>query len=155
VTRLFMSHAGADTKTAIRVKEWLAADGHQVFIDREGLLVGEPWRERLYGEIRRADAMVCLVTPAFNTSQWCAAEVGIAQSLGKTILPVRAARDVDHGLISGDIHYADLTGGSDRARAELLRAARHLDGIHHLRPSRLSWTGRRSRNRTDNVAAGT
>ncbi len=151
---LFISHATADTETAIRVKEWLAADGHHVFLDCESLMVGDVWRERLHDEIRLADAVVCLVTPAFNTSLWCAAEVGIAQSLGKKILPVRVVRNAAHDLIPGDIQYADLSGDSDRARTELLRAARNLGGIQRAGLRRVPWARhRRRREGVNNITA--
>jgi hypothetical protein len=139
VARLFISHAAADAETATRVKEWLAADGHHVFLDRESLMVGEAWRARLHDELRRADAVVCLVTSDFNNSPWCAAEVGIAQSLGKKILPVRAARDAAHDLIPSDIQYADLVGDWERARTELLNAARHLGGLVRAGHRRVMW----------------
>jgi hypothetical protein len=62
-----------------------------VFLDqdvRDGLVVGKEWAQQLHERLRWADAVVCVVTPAYVASTWCAAEVGIAVSRGSRLLPV-------------------------------------------------------------------
>jgi hypothetical protein len=61
VARVFISHASADTARAYEVHDWLVADGHEVFLDRDlrnGLVVGEEWQKRLHERLRWADAVV-------------------------------------------------------------------------------------------------
>ena len=67
--RVFLSHASADLDTAVRVHGWLTAAGHEVFLDRhpsDGIAVGDAWEERLHERLRRADAVVCVVTTAYR-----------------------------------------------------------------------------------------
>jgi WD40 repeat protein len=133
MAQVFISHASADLETASRVSTWLQAAGHRVFLDvdlEHGLRVGDAWRDRLFEEIHRADAIVCIVTNAFRASPWCAAEVGIAQAYGLRLLPVRAETGAAHPLISRSIQWADLsmdTPDAERTRAKLLQALRTLD----------------------------
>jgi len=78
VAHVFLSHSSSDTALADSVHRWLQDDGHEVFLDsniRDGVLVGERWRKRLYDELSRIDAVGCLVTRAYVVSTWCTAEV--------------------------------------------------------------------------------
>jgi hypothetical protein len=84
VARVFISYATPDRYVADEVSSWLRAAGHEPFLDgdlRDGIGVGEDWEQRLYGELRRADAVVAVVTSLFVVSNWCSAEVGIAGAL--------------------------------------------------------------------------
>jgi WD40 repeat protein len=92
----------------------------------EGIRVGEDWKERLYEELRAADALVCLITAKYAESPWCAAELGIADSSGMKILPVRAEPYAEHRLVT-TIQYADLAADPEQARLELVGALRRLD----------------------------
>jgi TIR domain len=131
VARVFISHAGADERWASQLHEWLVADGHEVFLDRDlrdGVAVGEVWRQRLYERLRWADAMVCVMTAAYRQSMWCAAEVGIAQALGSRLLPVLVELHQTHPLLDRALYQAaDLTGDPRRARSGLAEALRRLD----------------------------
>ena len=83
MARVFISHAGADTRWAEQLHQWLKADRHEAFLDRDkddGVLPGEEWEKRLYAELRKADAVVCVVTESYFKSVWCAAEVGAARA---------------------------------------------------------------------------
>jgi WD40 repeat protein len=130
VARVFLSHASADLGAALEIGDWLRADGHDVFLDRDlgwGIQVGQEWKQRLYRELRVADAVVCVVTGAFVASNWCAAEVGIADSLGCLLLPVRAEAEVVHPLMER-LQYADYVASPDAARARLVGVLRGVDG---------------------------
>ena len=109
---------------------WLVDDGHEVFLDqdlRDGIAVGEEWEQRLHERLRWADAVVCLLTSAYVGSMWCTAEVGIAQSRGSRLLPVRAEPGVNHPLLKS-VQHVDLTAERRRsARAQLAEALRRVD----------------------------
>ena len=141
---VFVSHAGTDGVLADEVCFWLQSEGHVPFLDRDphhGLAVGEPWEERLYRELRAADAMICLITRAYLASMWCHTEVGIAKAVGSLLLPVLAenvqraqdAQDVqrvelDYPLVpAARYQYVDYASDPTRARAELGRRLRRLD----------------------------
>ena len=128
VARVFLSHSGTDTAMAVAVREWLIADDHEVFLDRDlddGIAVGEEWQARLHERLRWADAVVCLLTTAYVDSTWCSAEVAVAQSRGSRLLPVQAEPDVTHPLLRG-VQHVDMTRDVDAARAMLAEALRRL-----------------------------
>ena len=131
VANVFISHAGADTGLAEQVCRWLVEDGHRPFLDRDrddGVLPGEDWEERLYRELRKADAVVCVVTPAYVRSVWCAAEIGAARGLGSQLLPVRFSADgVRHTLLT-PIYDVDATQDPDSARDRLRVKLGIIDG---------------------------
>jgi hypothetical protein len=130
VARVFLSHASADLAAAGELGERLRADGHEVFLDRDlgtGIQVGQEWKQRLYRELRLADAVVCLVTRAYVTSNWCAAEVGIADSLGCLLLPLRAEAGVVHPLMES-LQYADYHADPQAAWVRLVGVLRAADG---------------------------
>jgi hypothetical protein len=71
VANVFISHAGADTGLAEQVHRWLKKQHHDAFFDRDvddGVLPGEEWQGRLYAELRKADAVVCILTEAYLRS---------------------------------------------------------------------------------------
>ena len=96
MANVFISHCSADKSWAEQIHQWLSEDGHKVFLDSDkddGIAAGDERRTRLYERLRWADAVICVVTPPYLTSPWCAAEIGAAQALGSEILPVRASSE--------------------------------------------------------------
>lgn len=112
MARVFVSHATEDYATAAEVRVWLRSEGHQVFLDQDvsdGIDVGEVWKERLYHELRAADAIICVVTEAYKRSEWCAAEIGIADALGLRLLPLQAEPGVTSKLLNRQ-QYVNVHG---------------------------------------------
>jgi hypothetical protein len=131
VARVFLSHASVDLAAAGQIGDWLRSDGHEVFLDRDlgtGIQIGEEWKQRLFRELRLADAVVCLVTRAYVASNWCAAEVGIADSLGCLLLPLRAEAGIVHPLMEA-LQSADYLADPQAARARLVGVLRAVDGV--------------------------
>ncbi|MFD7657425.1 TIR domain-containing protein [Actinosynnema sp. NPDC059797] len=127
MARVFISHATADLEVAREVRDWLAADGHDPFLAAHlggGIAVGEDWKQRLYAELRRSDAVLCVVTGAFVASNWCAAEVGIADLLGCRLLPLRVEAGVVHPLME-HLQYAEFAAAGVRERLD--RALRQVE----------------------------
>ena len=129
MARVFVSHASDDRELTDEVYRWLVVEGHEVFLDRnlhDGIAVGEEWEQRLLERLRWADAVVCVVTSAFLSSQWCPFEVGYARSRGSRLLPVRAEPGVDHPVLRF-AQYADFTKDPTKARMALVEALRRVD----------------------------
>jgi energy-coupling factor transporter ATP-binding protein EcfA2 len=129
MARVFVSFASKDLPLATEVHRWLADHGHDAFLDRDlhdGILVGDAWQQRLHERLRWADALVCVLTSAYLTSPWCSAELGIAQSRGGRLLPVRAEEGVRHPLLDS-IQYVDMTVDAGAARAKLAEALLRID----------------------------
>ncbi|MGH3771483.1 MAG: toll/interleukin-1 receptor domain-containing protein [Pseudonocardiaceae bacterium] len=131
MARVFVSYASQDQECAGRLRQWLVAEGHEVFLDRDpgnGIAVGEEWDKRLHERLRWADAVVCVVTSAAVASTWCTAEVSIALSRGSRVLPVLAEPGVGHPLLPCAQH-ADFTVDSAEGRAALVAALRRVDAV--------------------------
>lgn len=126
MARIFLSHSSLDGEFAGEVHRWLVDDGHEAFFDRESILVGDDWEQRLHEQLRWADAVVCIVTTAYVNSVWCAAELGIARSRGSRVMPVRTEPGVSHPLL-GSLQYIDCTTDAAAARTNLKTALRIVD----------------------------
>jgi len=87
-TRVFISYARENSDIAEEIHARLAKARFEVLIDKESIAPGEPWQERLYKLIRRADKVVILVSTYSLDSQVCLWERQEAQRQGKSILPV-------------------------------------------------------------------
>jgi hypothetical protein len=128
VAHIFISYATPDRPVADEISSWLRAAGHEPFLDhdlRDGISVGEHWKQRLYRELREVDAVIGVVTSSFVASNWCAAEVGIADALGCRLMPVRAEAGVVHPLMR-DLQHADYQADPQQALERVLQAVRLL-----------------------------
>jgi WD40 repeat protein len=131
VANVFISHTGADVEWAEQICRWLHEDGHNVFLDvdkRDGVSPGDDWEALLYERLHWADAVVCVVTPAYLQSVWCAAEIGAARALGSELLPVRVTSEpLDDQLLTLK-QYVDAARDASDARDRLRSSLRNIDG---------------------------
>ncbi len=129
MARVFVSHASEDRALAREVHQWLVEAGHEVFLDqdlRDGISPGEEWEQRLHERLRWANSVICVVTSAYLDSTWCAAEVGIARSLGSQLLPLCAEPGRAHPLLTS-VQHTDYTTDPPAARAAVLKALHRVD----------------------------
>ena len=126
VTAIFISHRSCDNAEAEALKGWLAEKGHErLFLDfdpADGIPAGVDWEQRLYQELRRCQALLIVLTPAWLESKWCGNELAIAREKGKAVFVVRVKPGTDGSLIPA-LQEVNLTG--DRAAA-LEKLARGL-----------------------------
>jgi hypothetical protein len=117
LARVFVSHSSADNDVAHTVGQFLTGAGHEVFLDvsrERGIHIGEEWKQRLLQQLRGADAVVCLVSDASVTSDWCTFEIISAQVLGARLLPVSVQGGVVHPQLS-DVQHEDYVADPDAA----------------------------------------
>ncbi|MGH3935713.1 MAG: TIR domain-containing protein, partial [Pseudonocardiaceae bacterium] len=129
MARIFISYATSDRVIADEVSGWLRAAGHAPFLDhdlRDGISLGEEWKQRLYRELRQVDAVVGVVTTSFVASEWCFAELGIADARGCRLIPLQAEAGVVHPLMR-ELQYVDYHAGPQQARDRVLQTVRLLD----------------------------
>jgi len=92
VSKIFISHSSANNASALAVGAWLAEVGwSDYFLDitpSRGLAPGERWQEALKAAAGRCQAVLFLISPAWQSSRWCQAEFLLAKQLGKTIFGV-------------------------------------------------------------------
>ena len=130
MAKVFISYSNADRKLAQEIHDWLVADGHRPFLDYDrlgGCDAGEDWQSRLLDELRRADALVPVVTAAFLESPWCITEVATAHEQGKRLLPLAAGADPAAVPLLGRVQYLHWLANRDNAVAKLAAALRALD----------------------------
>ena len=107
MARIFISYATSDRMLADEVSRWLRAEGQ----------------------------VIGVVTSSFIASNWCSAELGIADALGCPLLPLRAEDDVVHPLMP-HLQYVDYLADPEQARDRVLQAVRLLDGGERKRLTR-------------------
>src|SRR4051812_27896175 len=101
---LFVSHNSRDNAAVAHLRDWLEREGYvSLFLDfdpEHGLPAGAKWEAELYSQLRRADAVLFVGSQASVSSQWCFAELAMARSLGKPIVPVMLTGDGVHPLLA-------------------------------------------------------
>jgi len=145
---LFVSHSSQDRAEVARLCDWLAGQGFRsLFLDfdpERGITAGTKWEAELYAQLRRADAVLFVGTPAAVASQWCFAELAMARSLGKTIVPVVITAGGAHPLLE-DTQAVDLTGadtrGSERLRRRLVASELDPKRMFDWHPMRSPFPG--------------
>jgi len=131
-----VSYAREDAALAQSVRDMLAGRGFNVFLDTESMIGGEDFVRRLTDELRTADAVVALLTPASAGSEWCQAEWYFAHARGAEVIPIRVG-DVEAllptpiRLLEHRIHFLTATDdGQQKLNAEL---AEQLDRVRRTR----------------------
>jgi hypothetical protein len=107
LAKIFISYQHGDLGLADEILGLLEGDGHEAFIDREGIRAGERWRDRIATELRNADVIVPVVTERFMVSSECVAEVAVAADRGKRIVPVAAGGDPRAIPHLENLHFID------------------------------------------------
>jgi hypothetical protein len=144
---IFVSHSSSDRHATERVSAYLRAAGYAaLFVDfdpEQGIPAGRDWKRELYGQLRRADAVVFLASAASAASHWCALEVGLAQSLGTPVFPVRLQPGLRMPLLD-DVQWvnnADGEAGLDRLLHGLRAAGLDPDDSYSWDPLRSPYPG--------------
>jgi hypothetical protein len=111
VAQIFVSHSSADNSLAVRVRECLGELGYDsVFLDvspTEGLVPGAAWRDQLFTNLDKSDALVFVGTPTANASLWCHSELALARWLRKPVLSLLFDGVDPHELVA-DIQGINL-----------------------------------------------
>jgi hypothetical protein len=96
VSRIFLSHSSADNRQAVALVEWLKDVrpelATEIFIDigaETGLRPGQQWQEALRRASDRCEAVICLLSRNWGSSDYCRLEYLLAENLGKQILVAR------------------------------------------------------------------
>ena len=120
---IFISHSSVDNVMAIKVRDWLRAQGwSQIFLDldaTDGLAPGQRWQEELKRAGEQCAAVVVLVSPNWVASPWCQVEFLLADQLGKRIFPVFIAPTPFDSLrveLKGKFQLADISAPSVEAQ---------------------------------------
>ncbi|MGV0790208.1 nSTAND1 domain-containing NTPase [Mycolicibacterium sp. XJ1819] len=109
-----MSHSSADTHQAIALKKWLVAQNppldNDIFLDvdpKVGIRPGMKWKDALQQANARCEAVVCLLSSAWEASTECNTEFRTAENLNKRIFCARLEPSTGLGL-TRDWQWVDL-----------------------------------------------
>jgi WD40 repeat protein/energy-coupling factor transporter ATP-binding protein EcfA2 len=126
---IFISHSSADAEiTETTVQELRRAGFKALFVDLDpenGIIAGQSWERQLYAQLRIADAVVFLASPAAIASRWCAIEIGLARSIGRPIVPALIAGDERLSLLD-DVQWVDVRSQDHEAFGRLLNGLRRV-----------------------------
>lgn len=129
MANVFISHATIDSGLARTLYEALRVDHHDIFLDNHedaGIQLGDGWESRLYSQLRSADAVVCLVTSAYLSSQWCHSELTMSKALDHRILPLRMEPGIVHPLLT-QFQWSDFDPHDATSLDRLCRVLRRID----------------------------
>lgn len=122
---IFISYASQDADAADALHDRLTAWGFaSVFLAQHaehGIPTGADWEQQLYTELRTADAIILLGSPASLESQWCFAELRLARASRTPVFPVWLGGEGRQGLLD-DRQWVDVStdaGGYNRLRLAL------------------------------------
>jgi hypothetical protein len=112
--KVFISYTRDDRRSADYVANRLRANGHDVWIDVEGIIGGSNWRQSVRSALEDADWVIVLLSSKSVDSSVVNAEILISLQLNKPILPVLIEKTVIPVYLAG-YQYLDATEGLDQA----------------------------------------
>lgn len=141
MARLFISHSSADNAAALALGQWLQGQGwSDFFLDFEterGIAPGERWMAALAGAVERCEAVLFVVSPAWQASKFCFAEFFQARTLGKRLFGV-IVQPVELSTLpeqmTAEWQVCDLTGAEDPVRF-------NVEQPPHVPPAQVVFSG--------------
>ncbi|TFI54147.1 toll/interleukin-1 receptor domain-containing protein [Mastigocladus laminosus UU774] len=123
---LFVSYASQDSLKAKELVSNLKEVQVSGWLDQADIATGEEISSVLRDSIRKASAVLVLISPASVNNRWVEFEVSAGEALGKTIIPVIiSGENIEKKLPSSmaDIMYIDARKRSlDEVVSEIKRA---------------------------------
>jgi len=122
---VFICHSHQDDELVRDLARRLRDAGLKPSVDLSELPHGANWRRTVREQIRAADAMLILVTPAALKSDWTMTELGMAEGFDRFIIPIVAGlkpRDLPAPLRSFQVVPFDQLDGAIEQLSERLVA---------------------------------
>lgn len=124
---LFISHSREDDELAKRLADLLSQHRYTAFLDHdphEGIPGGRKWEDELFSKLRSSQAVIFLSTAQSIGSPWCFAELVVARSIHKPIVPL-SVEDAHLDLLD-DLQWIPWDEG-ETARERLRLALESLE----------------------------
>ncbi|GIH07668.1 hypothetical protein Rhe02_57350 [Rhizocola hellebori] len=128
---VFISYSHTDTGYVATLRAFLQSQGFEVWID-ESIVSGDRWVAMLRDRIDRCAALVVVMSPAAEESEWVDNELHRARTRRKPILPLLLAGEPFFRL--GGVHYEDVTGGRLPSAAFVASLTTAVSGPFPLAP---------------------
>jgi ABC-type branched-subunit amino acid transport system substrate-binding protein len=107
-THVFVSYSRGDGAYVDALAAFLTRQGIPVWIDRERISTGDQWVRTIREKVDTCAAMVVVMTPSSEESQWVGMEIERARLRGKAIFPLLLSGDPFFSL--GTLHAEDVRG---------------------------------------------
>jgi WD40 repeat protein len=121
MSRIFLSHASAETIQALALKKWLIDQNpplaNDIFLDVDDIKPTDEWAQVIQERGENCRVMVCLVSKAWEESWECRQELKIARRFNKGILPARLGASV--GQTVENYQWVDLYGEGRQTEIEV------------------------------------
>jgi WD40 repeat protein len=142
MSRIFLSRSSRDNRQAIALRQWLVEQDrrltNEIFLDLHrdaGIKAGERWQEALRRANTRCEAVVCLLSSNWESSDYCRLEFLTARQLNKKIICARL-EPTSEGDITSDFQHCDLFGAGATTDIDIgdgPPVAFTSDGLYRLR----------------------
>jgi hypothetical protein len=88
MTKVFVSYSGKDTAFVAKLQRLLRTTNMTGFLDQSDIAAGAALSDLIRDEIRSASAVLVLLSENAVKSNWVPFEIGLAESMGKPIIPI-------------------------------------------------------------------
>ena len=135
MSHIFISYSRRDQEVTRRLHDALKEQGHESWVDWEGIMPSAEWLQEIYTAIDAADFFLFLISPDSITSEVCAQEVAHAAASHKRLVPL-LIRDVNASNVPpvAAIHnwiYCRESDDFDEALRTLFKALdTDIDWVH-------------------------
>jgi len=131
---LFISYASEDKRWVAELSNDVQRAGIEVWVDREDLIAGDHWREKIIEAIDECAAMVVVLSQASAASREVSSEAEAANKRDKRIIPIIKDACDPRGmeLILNGRQWIDFSTGDHQGGVRQLVAA--LTGGVEVRP---------------------
>lgn len=132
--KLFISYAREDAEKASEVAKDLLALENAVWFDQE-IAGGQAWWDHILEQIRAAEVVIVIVSPALIESQACRLELAYAISLRRQVLPVLVVRNVNMSTLPtnlAQLQFIDRQVDDKAALLALMKAMKRLPPVSPL-----------------------
>jgi len=120
---VFISYSHKDAILANKLKGDLRRNGISVWIDERLQAADDAWLKQLAVAIREQHFFLFLVSPSSVLSDYCQWELGTAQNLKKSIVPLMIKKANIPAPIT-NLHYIDFTKDYDKGLNKLIQTIR-------------------------------
>jgi TIR domain len=126
---VFISYVRDDQTAAHLIADRLSSKGFSVFLDRDAIVSGDSYSQRIANEIRSARAVVALLSSRSRKNKWVADELQTALDSKAVVVPVlldKGAKDNWLWPLLATRHSVELDLGSADPKSELDKLVREL-----------------------------
>ncbi|NDJ84831.1 MAG: toll/interleukin-1 receptor domain-containing protein [Chloroflexi bacterium] len=123
--RIFISYSSRNRSEIEQLASYVKSLGHQVWYDHY-LLGGQRWWDEILEHIKQCDILLFALSPDSLASKACTSERKYARELGKSMLPVEVAGNINKGHLPqeiAEIQIVDFRNPANLGQRHALRRA--------------------------------